>query len=43
MPLKRENCLSRIRPFYNADMSHDGITHFNVIDFLLGKVDLYIS
>jgi predicted AAA+ superfamily ATPase len=25
------------------DMSRDGITHINVIDFLLKKVDLYIS
>ena len=25
------------------DMSHDGITHLNAIDFLLRKVDLYIS
>ena len=26
-----------------VDMSRDGIIHLNVIDFLLGKTDLYIS
>ncbi len=25
------------------DMSHNGITHINIVDFLLGKVDLFLS
>ena len=25
------------------DMSHDGIVHLNIIDFLLGKVDLMLT
>ena len=24
------------------DMSHDGITHYNIIDYLEGKVDLIL-
>ena len=26
-----------------VDMSRDGICHLNIVDFLLGKVDLYLS
>ena len=25
------------------DLSHDGITHINIVDFLLGKKDIFIS
>ena len=25
------------------DMSHDGIVHLNIIDFLIGKVDLMLT
>ena len=50
--LDREfNVLKKIRdasPKYvlsldKFDFSQDGITHLNIEDFLLGKVDLYLS
>ena len=39
MLIQREELIALDKP----DMSRDGITHYNVIDFLLKKEDLFLS
>lgn len=38
-----EHCPMYVMSLDKKDTSHDGITHLNVVDFLMGKVDISIS